>query len=812
MIRTSEIIIDEYIKDPKSKKLTIPQKVFSLKDQLKVSTLNPGTQNGYEKDKNSYIYREIKCINNQKNITEITVNNHNIIKICKNFFFNLSNLTSINLSNNSLGKISKNFKELTNLKQLILNNNCISVIPIFLKDLKLEEIQLEGNKIKLIPIVIRNFNELKFLNLSQNKLEKLPIELGLVNNLEKLYIDRNQFSEIPTSLCYLNNLKSIKIEWFEFLEPPLVIEQKDKNIITSFKYILEEKLLSSKMFLDFQGFIIKFSQNIQDKMMDESINTFKTEKTECYNLSATDIFYALNNNYLGVIKSFVKDNNNIINAKNHNGKTPLYLSIQDSKKPIYKYLLSKIDLKEIPNNYLFLFKAIRMRNFPLVVKLHKAGINLTDTDEKGNNVFHILFSIFYKNYDQCCQIGNYFIDNGLTNYNEKNKDGWGPVHIASKYSSYVCLEWINYINQLLVKQKKKTIDFNLLGKNKWTALHLAVSSYKYSECVKLLELNCNLFNRNCDGRMARHVTNNFFLTKMLYIKEYDYYMNKFFGNDKKIIKNTTDDNNKFTTNNCYSYKECTQKANSFSSDKEINNNSLISKDKKKHSFIEKYKFLMSLALNDNKDEVEKKCKEILSLIDFNIKSNYIIICDIISIVTRYNLTKFILDFKKYKKNLEESKNNSNSNFLLMQLNDAIQYLTDAKSGKINIITKINIYINMNNNNSNPTSISENSFHLAKNNNEINLTRSSKRPSNKNKTQKIDIEYKHSGRNFGIIIDEDFNNSDVKLGEKHVKNTVRNKDIITSSSKSKKLKHLPEKNIQESGNSLVFDFEDTIKNA
>lgn len=87
MIKTSDIIIDEYIKDPKSTKLTIFPKVFSIKDQLKVTPLNSNTQNDSDKDKNSYIYRELKCTNNQKNLTELTVNNQNIIKICKIFFF-----------------------------------------------------------------------------------------------------------------------------------------------------------------------------------------------------------------------------------------------------------------------------------------------------------------------------------------------------------------------------------------------------------------------------------------------------------------------------------------------------------------------------------------------------------------------------------------------------------------------------------------------------------------------------------------------------------------------------------------------------
>ena len=54
----------------------------------------------------------------------------------------------------------------------------------------------------------------------------------------------------------------------------------------------------------------------------------KLKKTECYNNSSFDIFHALNNNFLGVIKSLVKDNPDIINLKDRNGKTPLYLVIQ----------------------------------------------------------------------------------------------------------------------------------------------------------------------------------------------------------------------------------------------------------------------------------------------------------------------------------------------------------------------------------------------------------------------------------------------------------------------------------------------------
>ena len=54
-------------------------------------------------------------------------------------------------------------------------------------------------------------------------------------------------------------------------------------------------------------------------------------------------------------------------------------------------------------------------------------------------------------------------------------------------------------------------------------MHLVVSSYKYSECMKLLNLGCNVFARNSDGRKPRYITNNFFITKMLYMKEFEIY-------------------------------------------------------------------------------------------------------------------------------------------------------------------------------------------------------------------------------------------------------------------------------------------------
>ena len=805
MKKTFDIFIDDYIKEVKFHKLEILPQMISKNESKQRKSFSIG--DNQKKEKSNLIYGEIQCLENQKKIKELIVNSQNIIKINKNIFQNLSNLTILNLSNNSISKISKKIIHLSNLKHLILNNNLISVIPFYLSDLiYLEEIQLENNLVQLIPIVIQNFNTLKILNISSNKLEKLPVELGLIKNLEILLIDKNEYTEIPTTICYLKRLKRIKLEWFEYAHPSIDIDLRDINIISSFKLVLKERLLLSYLYIDFHCLIVKISQ---DKLMDESINTFETEKTECYNNSSFDIFHAINNNYLGVIKSFVKDNPDIINSKDGNGKTPLYLAIQQGRRAIYEFLLSKVDIKTVPNTYSLLFRAIRMRNFPLVVKLNKLGISLNQTDDKGNNIYHILFSVFNKNYDQCCQIGNYFIENEIYSYNKSNNDGWGPIHIASKYGNFVCLEWINYINKILLKKNKEPININLFGKNKWTALHLAVSSYKYSECIKLLELNSNLFARNSDGRLPRYITNNFFLTKMLYKKEYEYYYNKYYisPNEIKCISSrfrTDNKNNKFddrknkiyaTTENYYSYK-INNNLDSLN-DKKLVKNFISDPDNLCYSLAEKYKFIMMISLNDNKDEIEFKCKELLSKIDLDNYKNYIIISDILSIISKYNLTKLLPDLKLLKNKLKIK------NFLKNDFDCAINYLEKIKNGKINIITKINICIKGSNSDDEGNNIN--------NRYQTSINHSNKSQTNKKLLKRPGTINEIKG---GKLKNEDF--TGIKsIREKLLNNTTHKKNNISNNNNKKLytsgLKRLEEKNINESGNSDDYEMDDTIKN-
>jgi hypothetical protein len=313
---------------------------------------------------------------------------------------------------------------------------------------------------------------------------------------------------------------------------------------------------------------------------------------------------------------------------------------------------------------------------------------------------------------------------------------------------------------------------------------LCVSSYKYSECIKLLNLGSNVFAKNFDGRSPRFITNNFFMEKILYMKENDFYFNKF----NKAEKNNENKNDvKITNNNYYSFKlnNKIMNQNYLNYTKEL----LSNKNDNNFTLMEKYEYITMLALNDNNDEVQSKCKEILSKIDLNKKYNNIIINEIFGIISKYNLTKMIPDLKKF---LEINKNVITGNVMLLrEINNTINYLEQIKSRKINIITKINVYINSNNNSLNNKRMNRNNLML-------------KRPGTiseikgfKREKDEIDLCKSLKNKLLNCTTNKRMNNiNEINLGKKF----------------SSEMKKIQEKHVQESLNSVDFELDDTIKNS
>ena len=771
-----EIKIDDYIKEIKNNKLEIisislpninPHETISVdisisREKEKEKENNKlNVENKKNNEMPNLFYKELKCNTKYKDLKHLIVINKNIIQINSYFYSNLKNLEVLDLSHNVIGKISEKITEFQSLKILNLNDNFLSVLPPYLKDLKsLEELYLNNNKIELIPTSIEFFPSLKILDLSQNSIERLPMELGFIAKLESLSIDRNDFTEIPTTLCFLENLRQMSLEWFEFLDPDLPKDQNDKNVIDSLKDFLKNKFMNSIMHIDFNMFLIKMSSNIQKKLDEENLNIFEIdennlEEKKGYDFKFRDIFYAFNNNYFGVIKALVNDNKDLIKTRDsYSGKNLLYLSIHQNKKKLYDFLLSKTNISSISNNSSILFRAIRSRNFELFLKLVKLGYPLNVKDLKGNNVYHALFSVFNKNYEQCVQIGNYLLENNVPGYNAYNKDGWAPIHIAAKYSSYICLEWISHANQILSRENKEIFQINLLGKNNYTAFHLTCYTFKYSECMCLLNLGSNLLIRATDGKLPKNTTYNFFLTKMLFKKEQELFYDKYILNKMhKNFNNTS--NNKigllssksfshkpkilFTFDNHYDVK-CHNKLTFINSER---SKSEIICNNERYSLLEKYQILMSINLSNNKREICLRIKEIFKDISFKYSKNHIIIYDLLNIIQNYNLYEFFIDLKKYRNNSD----NKNI-FLRREINNVLLYLEKNKHSNLGAPSE-NLIIKSNNNNINKNKYNK-SVQLMKNNKYLNKTESDIKNylGNSNEINKIQMnnEYK---KLFGV---------------------------------------------------------------
>ena len=498
------------------------------------------------------LYSTIKCYKSLPSITTFEANGKNIIKIHKTIYLNLINLTSIDLRDNKLQKISKNFRLFKNLKILKLDFNHITFIPSFINELnQLETFSISNNQLSFLPTTIQSLNKLKMFSFSNNKIENLPIEFGLLTSLEILYMDCNYFTSIPTTLCYLKKLNELSLDWLEFVEPPYFRNIKDsvgKTLITIIQKSLGNMLKQSILFCDFKTFIEQISPkkngnisehnnnqftDLNDSMNNNSNNnlvmknsssqqggasllTVKSNNNNIYTQKYSKIFNAIENNYFGIVKSLLESENveEYLTVKNIENKTPLYLSLTKSNDLIDLFL-SKMKEKNIEINYTYLFKAIFMRNPELVKKLVNLGVKIDSIDDQGRGVFHILFNVFNNQLSKCVIIGDFLLSKNAP-VNKFDNDNYAPIHVASRRGCKECLLWIISRNVYLAKEGREQFDLNLKGKKNCTPLYYTISNFRIEETLILLEHGCDIFARNLEAQTPKKISSsNFVFSKLL---------------------------------------------------------------------------------------------------------------------------------------------------------------------------------------------------------------------------------------------------------------------------------------------------------
>jgi len=138
----------------------------------------------------------------------------------KRIIHHIEEWSRLDISYNGLRILSPSIAQFSQLTELYLNHNALSLLPVelFTVLLSLRRLDLSYNQIMWIPPDISNLLQLQVLSLVHNQIRELPVEMGKLFRLEKLEIDGNPI-----------------------ISPPIDVLQQDAMFITSF---LREKMPS----------------------------------------------------------------------------------------------------------------------------------------------------------------------------------------------------------------------------------------------------------------------------------------------------------------------------------------------------------------------------------------------------------------------------------------------------------------------------------------------------------------------------------------------------------------------------------------
>lgn len=201
-------------------------------------------------------------------------------------------------------------------------------------------------------------------------------------------------------------------------------------------------------------------------------------------------------------------------TKNLEGETLLQSSINYDNKEITNYLIEKTDInldnKTKEYGTTALHQAVVNNNLDLINKLIKYGVDITISDNLGNNVLH--FSIMEKN----SKFISLFLNLNKIDLNLTNLNGFIPFN-------FYLSELSNYDNEIMQKFIEGS-NLNIQNFNGDTSLHLLDIKDQIYKYKKILESKLlNIFIQNYDGKSVYNSTKD--KKELIKIVELSYFNN-----------------------------------------------------------------------------------------------------------------------------------------------------------------------------------------------------------------------------------------------------------------------------------------------
>jgi leucine-rich repeat protein SHOC2 len=130
-------------------------------------------------------------------------------------FSKLAALTTFDLRTMRLTNLPNSFKQLTTLKELLLQGNlALENLPDFIEfNINLTKLDVSGCSLTIIPGFIGGLINLITLDLRKNQLSSyaIPPRINELQNLGLLYLANNNLEALPDEICELKNLTDLDI-------------------------------------------------------------------------------------------------------------------------------------------------------------------------------------------------------------------------------------------------------------------------------------------------------------------------------------------------------------------------------------------------------------------------------------------------------------------------------------------------------------------------------------------------------------------------------------------------------------------------